>query len=188
MRELERQRRQFQEQTARERRSIAAPQQQAPAGLDPSNSPLYELRGTERETLEMRLAIEETWQQLAGALSPASLTRSISIVRAKLADHYRQTLEQIGRQSEQLEAVRRDLGQQLTAIESQRQELQAWAERRHGDIEEQAARLVAREQELDRQQLHFEQMESRWQLERIDYQSEIRRLLAALRSVELKAA
>ena len=47
---------------------------------------------------------------------------------------------------------------------------------------------MAREQELDRQQQHYEQIESRWHLEQIEYQAEIRRLLAALRSVELKAA
>jgi chromosome segregation ATPase len=206
VRELERQTRQLQEQTARERRAIGAQQQQVRTDLERRNAQLddreaeldhresaierlrSDLRSSEREALEMRLATEETWSQLAGALAPATLTRSISIVRAKLADHYRQTLEEIARQREQLEAVRHDLAQQLTAIEQQRQELQAWVERRHEDIEHQAARLVAREQELDRQQLHFEQLESRWQLERIDYQAEIRRLLAALRTVELKAA
>jgi hypothetical protein len=147
-----------------------------------------ELRHTEREALEMRLATEETWAQLSGALAPASLTRSISIVRAKLADSYRQTLEDIARQSTDLETVRRELAEQLAGLEAQRHELQQWAQRRHEDIEHQAARLVAREQELDRQQQHYEQLESRWQLEQIEYQAEIRRLLAALRNVELKAA
>ena len=62
----------------------------------------------------------------------------------------------------------------------------AWAERRHTDIESQAARLVSREQELDRQQQNYEQMESQWHIERTDYQAEIRRLLASLRDVELE--
>lgn len=147
-----------------------------------------ELRITQREVLEMRLATEETWAQLAGAIAPATLTRSISIVRAQLADHYRQTLTEINGQSEQLEAVRRDLAGQLDALEAQRRELSEWVQRRHEEIEGQAARLVSREQELDRQQHHFEQAESRWQLERTEYQAETRRLLAALRRVELKAA
>ena len=76
----------------------------------------------------------------------------------------------------------------LRRVESQRQELQAWAERRHADIEQQAARLVAREQELDRQQQHYEQMESQWHVERADYQAEIRRLLATIRDLELEEA
>ena len=61
----------------------------------------------------MRLATEETWAQLAGALAPASLTRSISQVRAKLADHYRDVLAELAQRSEQLEAVRRDLTQHV---------------------------------------------------------------------------
>ena len=103
-------------------------------------------------------------------------------MRAKLADHYRQSLESIAAKSADLETVRRDLANQLDALETQRHELQQWAQRRHEDIEHQASRLVAREQELDRQQQHYEQMESRWHLEQIEYQAEIRRLLAALRS------
>ncbi len=82
--------------------------------------------------------------------------------------------------------MRGDLGQQLQALEAKRAELGAWAERRHTDIESQAARLVAREQELDRQQHHYEQLESQWHLERADYQAEIRRLLATLRDLEIE--
>jgi len=72
-----------------------------------------ELRTTQREVLEMRLATEETWAQLSGALAPASLTRSISQVRANVADHYRVTLDELAQRSTQLEAVRRDLMQQF---------------------------------------------------------------------------
>ena len=96
------------------------------------------------------------------------------------------TLDEITERSEQLELVRGDLAQQLKAREGKRAELGAWAERRHSDIEGQAARLVAREQELDRQQLHYEQMESQWHIERTDYQAEIRRLLATIRDLEIE--
>ena len=82
--------------------------------------------------------------------------------------------------------VRGDLTQQLQSLEVQRADLGAWAERRHSDIESQASRLVAREQELDRQQLHYEQMESQWHIERADYQAEIRRLLASIRDLEVE--
>jgi ABC-type phosphate transport system auxiliary subunit len=114
------------------------------------------------------------------------LTRSISQVRAKLADHYRLTIDELARRSEQLEGVRRDLAQQLASVEAQRHELNGWAERRQADIEEQAERLVAREQELDRQQQHYEQMESRWNIERGDYQAEVRQLLATIRDLEIE--
>ena len=113
IRELANQRRQLEEQVVRERRSLAAQQQlaqteqqhraqqldQREAEIDARENALAqlqaELRATQREVLEMRLATEETWAQLSGALAPASLTRSISQVRAKLADHYRVTLDEL---------------------------------------------------------------------------------------------
>ncbi len=203
-RDLANQKRQLEEQLVRERRAIGAQQQLAQAEqqhrvqeleqreteLDARENALAqlqtELRMTQREVLEMRLATEETWAQLSGALAPASLTRSIAQVRAKIADHYRETLDELNERSTQLETVRRDLTKQVESLEAKRGELSAWAERRHIDIEGQAARLVAREQELDRQQLAYEQMESRWHVERTDYQAEIRRLLATIRDLELQ--
>ena len=56
------------------------------------------------------------------------------------------------------------------------------------EIEQQAARLVSREQDLDQQQAHFEQAELQWQLERQEYQQEIRQLLARLRDARPTAA
>jgi chromosome segregation ATPase len=202
--ELTNHKRQLEEQGVRERRALVAQQQvaqnelqhrtqqleQREAEFDSREAALAqmqaELRVTQREVLEMRLATEETWAQLSGALAPASLTRSISQVRAKLADHYRVTLDELGQRSAQLENVRHELAHQLQSLESQRTELNAWAERRHTDIESQAARLVAREQELDRQQLNYEHMESQWHIERTDYQAEIRRLLATIRDLEIE--
>jgi hypothetical protein len=204
VRELATQRRQLEEQSVRERRAIVAEQQvarsevqhrqqlldQREAELDTRENALVqlqsELRNTQREVLEMRLATEETWSQLSGALAPASLARSISQIRTKLADHYGSTLDKIDERTQQLESLRRNLTEQFTALESQRQELQAWAERRHTDIEQQASRLVAREQELDRQQQYYEQMESRWHVERTEYQAEVRRLLATMRDLEIE--
>jgi hypothetical protein len=206
LRDLANDRRQLEEQTVRERRAIAAQKQLAhteqqhreqqlderEAELDARETALAQLqsdlRSSQREMLEMRLATEETWAQLSGALAPASLTRSIAQVRARLADHYRATLDEITHRAAVLEELRTDLAQQLAAHESQRQELHTWAERRHADVEQQAARLVAREQELDRQQQHYEQMESQWHVDRAELQAEIRRLLATIRNLEIEEA
>jgi len=105
-----------------------------------------------------------------------------------LADHYRSALDDIAQRTGHLESLRGELAEQFAALESQRQELQAWAERRHDDIEHQASRLVAREQELDRQQQHYEQMESQWHVERTELQAEVRRLLATIRDLEIEEA
>ena len=134
LREVANQRRQLEEQAVRERRAISAQQQLAQTDLQQRTQQLEqreaeidarenalaqmqaELRNTQREVLEMRLATEETWAQLSGALAPASLTRSIAQVRSKLADHYRTTIDELAERSEQLELVRGDLTKQLATL------------------------------------------------------------------------
>ncbi|MEM9185439.1 MAG: hypothetical protein AAGB00_02975 [Planctomycetota bacterium] len=140
-----------------------------------------ELEAGQREVLEMRLATEETWAQLAGALAPATLTRSIAQVRSRLADHYQHTLEEIGARRKELADVTGKLSAEHQRIDEQRARLQQWASRREEDIEQRAARLIARERELDRQQRHYEQLETRWTSERANYRDKITELLAEVR-------
>ena len=147
-----------------------------------------ELEAGQREVLEMRLATEETWAQLAGALAPATLTRSIAQVRAKLADQYQHTLQKLADRRQELENVSAELAAEHNRLDEQRSRLQLWAGRREEDIEQRAARLVGREHELDRQQRHYEQLETRWALERDEYRDQIRQLLSETRKNSLRAA
>jgi chromosome segregation ATPase len=135
----------------------------------------------QRETLEMRLASEELWAQLSGPLAPASLTRSLSQIRQKLADHYRSIDGELDERKEELKKLTADLSEQHGKLAQQKDELLVWAERRREEIEAQAARLVAREQELDRQEAHFRDREICWQEERRTLQRETQQLLAQLR-------
>lgn len=147
-----------------------------------------ELEASQREVLEMRLATEETWAQLTGALSPASLTRSIAQTRSRLADHYEQQLQELCNRREEMERFREELSDQHTQLEHRRSQLNDWLRRREEEVEQQAGRLISREQELDRQQMHYESLESKWRLERDDYRAEIRQLLTQLRKGILEAA
>lgn len=147
-----------------------------------------ELETSQREVLEMRLATEETWAQLTGALAPASLTRSIAQIRGRLADHYEHQFTELSERRDQLEQFRTELAEQHVQLETRRTQFAEWQRRREHEIEQQAAQLIAREQELDRQQMHYESSESKWRLERDDYRAEIRQLLTQLRKGILKAA
>ena len=205
-RELERDKLAFENQVTRDRRNQAAELQtvqakvdddqqrlnKREAGLDQRERALEEvaeqLRTTQREALEMRLATEETWLQLQGVLAPATLTRSVGQIRNRLADHFRLESEEVRRQRGELEEVRRELSIQLNALQHERQELQQWSQSRETNVEEQAARLVGREAELDAQQLHYEAAERRWQTQRGEYQQEVQRLLAELRGSARAAA
>jgi hypothetical protein len=204
-RELERQRLAFQNDVTRERRSLVAEASETRSTVDARTKELErreaeldareraldevaeQLRSDQREALETRLATEETWLQLQGVLAPASLSRSVAQVRSRLADHFQLTSDEIRRQRSELETVRQELAEQFSGLQTQRQELERWSQLREKDVEERAARLVAREAELDAQQGHFEATSRRWQSERAEYQQEIQRILAQLRR-ELKAA
>src|SRR5690606_17264099 len=83
------------------------------AELDQRDESLQQLRveleQTQREVLEMRLATEETWAQLTGALTPANLSRSISHTRAQLSDHFQHQLQEIADRRTELDRLREEL-------------------------------------------------------------------------------
>ncbi len=147
-----------------------------------------ELENTQREVLEMRLATEETWSQLAGALAPATLARSLSQTRAKLADHYQISLADIETKRNELRQLQIELANEHTELSRGREQLREWAIRREEDLQSQAIRLVGREQELNRQQQLYEELEIGWSSERYELKTQVRGLLAELRTTTLREA
>jgi chromosome segregation ATPase len=147
-----------------------------------------DLAQTQQEVMEIRLATEEIYSQLSGALAPASLARSIAQTREKLADQFQMRENQLARQLHELEQIKAEIAEQHEKLIAQRTELDAWIRKRQKAVEEQASRLIAREKELDRQETHFLTREKQWEAERTEYKSEIRRLLHSLRKPEIIAA
>jgi septal ring factor EnvC (AmiA/AmiB activator) len=131
-----------------------------------------------RETLEIRLATEELWVQLAGAAPPAAMTYSLGRIRTKLADHYRLANAELQAQKNELEKIRCQLVEQHQQLVEQKSQFEQWATGRHDEIEQQAARLVAREEHLHSQQAELQDQAHCWQVERLDYQQQICRLQA----------
>jgi DNA repair exonuclease SbcCD ATPase subunit len=107
-----------------------------------------ELTHMHRETLEIRLATEELWVQLSGAAPPAALTRSLGRIRTKLAEQYRQANAELAEQRKELEAIRCQLLQQHEALAAEKRRFDRWAADRQEEFEQQASRLIAREQQL----------------------------------------
>lgn len=129
------------------------------------------------QALEMRLVSEQLWSQLSEGLTPVELTQSLGRIRGKLADYYRAENETLAEQTRELQAWDERLDEKKRLLVEQRDELQRWFVRRQEEVEEQAARLVAREQELNRQQRSHELAQRHWEQERTDYQRQIRDLL-----------
>jgi chromosome segregation ATPase len=143
-----------------------------------------EVLRTQRETLELRLATDELWAQMMGAAPPAALSQSLAQIRGKLADQYRLERAEMAAQQQELEMLVARLDEQRERLRQQKQELERWAANRQADMEGQAARLVARENELDRRKAELDGLRLEQQNDRHAYEREIRRLLGQLRRVD----
>jgi chromosome segregation ATPase len=112
------------------------------------------------------------------------MLQSLAEARAKLAAQYRDADGEFDAAEKRLRAAAADLAQQLNQLKEQRRQFQTWADERQAAIERQAARLVAREQELEAQEQRFGDCEQSWTEQRLGFRRQIRRLLAELRAAD----
>lgn len=143
-----------------------------------------DLAAGQRETLELRVAVQELWLQLSGRMAPASMMQAIAESRAKLAANYRSVGGEFEAAEKRLRHAAEQLAKQVSDAKEQRRQFQTWADERQAAIERQAARLVAREQELDAQDQSFREQERAWHEQKQAFRREIRRLLGELRECE----
>jgi chromosome segregation ATPase len=155
------------------------------ASLEQMKQQVFELH---RETIEMRMVAEQLWQHNAKGKPVAELTRSIGTLRAKLADEFRVSHAELARKEQYLRELAGKLEQRQQQLTQQRAELSQWRERQNAAIEEQAARLVAREQELDAQQRAVGQREAAWREERRTLQARLRQFTRQIRPHAAAAA
>jgi hypothetical protein len=151
------------------------------AALDQTRA---EVLQAQRETLEMRLTIDEVWAQLSRLAPPAAITQSLARVRSKLTDHYRAQLNDIAQQRADLEGLAAKISQQHERLARQRRDFDESARSQQTEIEMQAARLVAREQELDEAQRRLEQTTAEWEAQRQELRRQIRRLESEIRQAD----
>jgi hypothetical protein len=200
--QLATQRREFDEETTAARNRMAEAYRQAEAELEQKrqavqrradqveqrHATLKQLRSDlgrmHRETLEIRLATEELWAQLAGNAPPASLTQSLGRIRTQLAEQYQQARIELAEQRKELEAIRVELTRQHGTLAEQKKRFEQWAEGHHEECRRQAERLIAREELLQREKEQVLEESERWRAERIQYQQELYRLRAGRTSRE----
>jgi hypothetical protein len=182
--QLAKRQRQMEQEWQERQKSLAHRDQQLESRQAALNQTRQEVAATHREALELRLATEELWAKLSEVMPPAKLTTELGKIRRKLAESYclerKAALEQI----QQLEESHRRLAEQYVKLTSEKADLHEWVKSRQQDIEQQAARLVAREQELDRQEMDMRRQSDEWERERRKFQAEIRRLITELRRGE----
>jgi chromosome segregation ATPase len=144
-----------------------------------------EIMRMHRESLEMRVCTEQLWAELCGAAPEPQLTRKLDELRGKLADHYRLANQSLAEQKDEITELLGRLGEQQKKIQDQRSELEFCVKRRQTEIEQEAARLAARGQELDARETDVYRLREQWESQRREYQEEIRRLMAKLRDATL---
>jgi len=136
-----------------------------------------QVRDAHRETIELRLAAEQLWQQTALEASPVEATRALAELRTRLTDEFLTQRRELAEREDALtEAVQR-LDQRCQEFLRQRHEWQRGAQHQQAVLEEQAARIAAREREIDARSHALRACEAAWQRERCELQSDIRALL-----------
>lgn len=193
--EMRDERRELAQWQQRERGELAERKQQldiAEEALDKHRAAVEQLRNDaarmHREALELRLVTEQLWLELTRHVPAAELTRSLSALRQRLADHYREAADKQAALQAELVRLGTRLDEQQRRLVEQREQLRTWLAAQQQDVEAQAARLVSREQQLDQQEQLAHQHEERWQKERRELRERIRELLARERRQHAAAA
>ena len=114
-----------------------------------------ELEETNRQTLELRLAVEEAAAQLMQTAGSEAATRRIDEAHAILGEYYRHTRESLMGQRQELEQAQIRVHQQREEFRSERQMLVDW-------ISQQEAQLAHREQVLTSEQQAIERRDNEW--------------------------
>lgn len=143
-----------------------------------------ELEETNRQTLEMRLAVEESAAQLTQTAGSEATRQRIDEAHAVLAEYYRHTRESLIRQHQEIEQSQVRFQEQREEFRSERQVLVAWAT-------QQEEQLAAREQALRVERDAIDQREgerqahvARTTAEKLQAESTIRDLLQQLSAHE----
>lgn len=140
-----------------------------------------EVAARNQEALEMRLACEQLWSQLASRMEAPRLIESIAQLRRKLADQFHGAAMELAQQRDEVRQLITRLDDRHKQLRRQREEVQAWVMRRHEELEIQQIQLLKKQQELDAREREQQRRHYEVQLQIAEYQRTIRQLTAQLR-------
>ncbi len=152
--------------------------------LEDRKSRLDELRtdmeATHRETLEMRIALEEAWARLNQQLGEDNARERVQQLRDALSEHYRSVRESISRQRAEVEEACNRLLQQRDEFRAERQTLTEFVNERENELQTWEAKLHREMETLDTREEAWRAARDRWSQEKIDAEEVIRDLLRQL--------
>jgi len=141
-----------------------------------------ELEETHRSTLEMRMAIEETWVDLTQSVGPEDARERVEKVRSSLVGYYRQLHDEIlVQRREHLEAQSK-LERLRADFHDERHKLMDWIATRDKELLVTEERLRLESTELVVRDSAWQMTRDRWLIEKAEAEQVIRRLLMELGS------
>lgn len=140
-----------------------------------------ELEDTHRTTLELRLAIEETWAQIAHALDGDEQARvQVDQARQALVLYYQQLHAALDDHRRELTEQQTWFDQQRSEFHEERQAVLHWLNERDEKLRAEDARLIAAAAEIDAHDLAWRAARDRWLAEKLEAERVIRRLISQL--------
>jgi hypothetical protein len=143
-----------------------------------------ELEETNRQTLEMRLAVEEAYAQLSRAAGPEATRARVDEARAILVEYYRHTRDSLTGQRHELETHYQKLLQQRAEFRKERQVLVDWVAGQEEELCRRERALHQMQEALEEREARNRGLEERWTRERLEAESVIRDLLRQLTEFE----
>lgn len=139
-----------------------------------------ELEETHRGTLEMRLAVEESWAQLTHVAGEDDARKRVEQVRQSLAGYYQQMHESLADQRREHVELQSRFERQRAEFADERQKLTAWITKRDEELRvgEERLRLAANDAALNHTK--WLNARDRWLMEKAEAEQLIRRLISSL--------
>ena len=143
-----------------------------------------ELEDTHRKTLEMRLSVEEAWAQLAQSTGPDVAKQRVDEAQAALAEHYKQSREDLIQHRQELERAQTQYQKQRDEFREERQALAEWVTERTAQLQQREQRAAEAEQTLESREQSWHQKQQQWNQEKAQAEAVIRDLLKQISDQE----
>lgn len=140
-----------------------------------------ELEDTHRTTLELRLAVEEAWAQIADVMGSDEAARvRVDEARQSLSLYYRELHAAMVAQREELFDLQTRLDQQRIAFHEERQTLMQWLSERDAALRSDEERLRGASADIAAREAQWLHDRDRWLSEKVAAEARIRQLLKEL--------
>lgn len=139
-----------------------------------------ELEETHRATLEMRLAVEESWAQLTDVAGEDEARLRVDQVRHSLAGYHQQMHESLSERRREHVESQSKFERQRAEFNDERQRLTSWLTKRDEDLRLGEERLRIAANEAAANHTKWLAARDRWLMEKSEAEQLIRRLLSSL--------